>query len=105
MDLMELLVQEMDEEDVVEADNLDDYLMEFWKTLPSVESEDPIEDLDFVDGEPFDSVGELLQMTVFHGEYILEDLQLNVQFSKQHLRIDLLSELNVWTTSDFGRKT
>jgi hypothetical protein len=87
MDLMELLVQEMDEEDQVEANNLDDDLMDFWEghdmdvnTLPSVESDDPIEDidfaedLDFTDEEPFDSTGELLLMTVVYGQYILQDL-------------------------------
>jgi hypothetical protein len=31
-------------------------------------------------------------MTVAYGEYILEDLQSNVQFNTQHLQIDLLSE-------------
>jgi hypothetical protein len=31
MDLMELLVQEMDEEEEVEANNLDDDLMDFWE--------------------------------------------------------------------------
>jgi hypothetical protein len=53
----------MDKENLAEADNLDDYLMDFWEgddmdvdTLPSVESNDPIEDLDFAEEEPFDLI-------------------------------------------------
>jgi hypothetical protein len=46
---MELLLQAMDKENVAEADDLDDYLMDFWEgdnmdvdTLPSVESDDQL---------------------------------------------------------------
>jgi hypothetical protein len=90
----------MDKENLAEADNLDDYLMDFWEgddmdvdTLPSVESNDPIEDLDFAEEEPFDLIWDLLLVTVVYGEYFLEDLQSNVQFNTWHLRIDLFSEV------------
>jgi hypothetical protein len=92
LDLMELLLQAMDKENVAEADNLDDDLMDFWEgdnmdvdTLPSVESDDPIEDLDFGEEELFDLIRDLLLMTVVYREYILADLQSNVQFNKRHL--------------------
>jgi hypothetical protein len=95
LDLMELL---LDKENEGKANNLDNYLMGFLEgddmdvnTLPSVESDDPIED--FGEEEPFDLIRDLLLMTVSYGEYILEDLQANVQFNTQHLRIDLLSEV------------
>jgi hypothetical protein len=98
LDLMEFLLQAMDEEN--KGENLDDYLMGFLEddnmdvdTLPSVESNDPIEDLDFGEEEPFDLIRDLLLMTVSYGEYFLENLQSNVQFNTQHLRIDLLSEV------------
>jgi hypothetical protein len=54
LNLMELLLQAINEENMAEADNLDDYLMNFWEgddmdvdTLPSVESNDPIEVFNF----------------------------------------------------------
>jgi hypothetical protein len=91
-DLMEILVQEMDEENKGDVDDLDDYLMDFCvgddmvvDTLPSVESDDPIEDLDFGEETSFDLIRELLPMTVVYGEYILADLQSNVEFNTRHL--------------------
>jgi hypothetical protein len=50
-------------------------------TLPSVESDDPIEDLDFGEETSFDLIGELLPMTMVYGEYILANLQSNVEFN------------------------
>jgi hypothetical protein len=100
LDLMELLLQAMDEENVAEADNLDDYWKDFWEgddmdvdSLPSVDSNDPIEDLDFGEEELFDLIRDLIWMTVVYGEFILEDLQSNVQFNTQHLQIHHLSEV------------
>jgi hypothetical protein len=97
-DLMELLVQEMDKENEGNADNLDDYLMDFCEgddmdinTLPSVELDDPIEDLDFGEETSFDLIRELLPLTVVYREYILANLQSNVEFNTQHLQIDQLS--------------
>jgi hypothetical protein len=81
LDLMELLLQAMNKENKGKANNLNDYLMGFLEgdnidvnTLPSVESNDPIEDLDFGEEELFDLIRDLLSMTVSYGEYILEDL-------------------------------
>jgi DDE superfamily endonuclease len=109
IDLMELLLQEMDKENVVEADNLDDYLMDFWEgddmdVDDPIEDLVPIEDLDFREEEPFDLIGDLLLMMVVYGEYILEDLQSNVQFNTQHLRIDLLSEVKCVDSFQFRKE-
>jgi hypothetical protein len=89
---MELLVQEMDKENKGDADNLDDYLMDFCEgdnmdvtTLPSVESDDPIKDLDFGEETSFDLIRELLPVMVVYREYILADLKSNVEFNTQHL--------------------
>jgi hypothetical protein len=74
MALMELLLQEMDEDNGGNASTLDDYLMGFWEggvnmdlnTIPSVDSDDPTEDLDLTFGEEdmFDAIGTLLPLTV-----------------------------------------
>jgi hypothetical protein len=110
MDLMELLFHEMGKEYNGNADNLDNYLMGFWEgdddmdlsTLPSVDSDDPIEDLDptfgeeedvFGEEDKFDAINTLLPLMVVYGEYIVTDLQSNVEFNSQHLRITLLSDV------------
>jgi hypothetical protein len=100
LDLMELLLQAMDEENAAEAEDLDDYWKDFWEgddmdvnSLSSVDSDDPIEDLDFGEDEPVDLIGDLISMTVVYGEFILEDLQSNVQFNTRHLQIHHLSEV------------
>jgi hypothetical protein len=67
-DLMELLVQDMDKENKGNVDNLDDYLMDFCEgddmDVDTVESDDPIEDLDFGEETSFDLIRELLPLTV-----------------------------------------
>jgi hypothetical protein len=103
MYLMELLVQAMEEDSRANVGNLDNYLMGFWEgdddmdaeKLPSVESKNPIDDIDlsFREEDTFDLMGTLLPLMVVYREYLQDDLQTNVVFNSQHLRIALLSDV------------
>jgi hypothetical protein len=100
---MEMVLKAMEEENVVNANNLDDYLRDFWEgdddmdvnTLSSIESNDPIDDLDlsFGEEETFDLMGTTLPLTVVYGEYVLTDLQSNMDFNVLHLQIAHLSDI------------
>jgi hypothetical protein len=110
-DLMELLLQAIEEGTVDNANTLDEYLMDFWEgddmdvdTLPSVESDDLIEDLDFGEETSFDLIRELLPLTVVYREYILLDLQSNVEFNTWHLQLNQLSEVECIDNFQFRKE-
>jgi hypothetical protein len=76
-------------------------------TLPSVDSNDPIEDLDptFGEEDAFDAINTLLPLTVVYGEYILADQQSNVEFNSQHLQLPLLSDVECVDDFQFRKES
>jgi hypothetical protein len=64
----------------------------------------PINDLDFGEETSFDLIRELLPMTAVYREYILANLQSNVEFNTQHLQIDQLSEVECVNNFQFRKE-
>jgi hypothetical protein len=73
-------------------------------TPPSVESDNPIDDLDLSFGDKDVLIGTLLPLTVVYREYILDELQTNVVFNSQHLQIALLSDVECMENFHFQKE-